>query len=1295
LNETVAHQISFGQVISCMTNAIKELVENALDAGATAVEITLTNSGIERIHVADNGTGIPEKDFENICQSHCTSKLSVLEDLSRMKTFGFRGEALCALCLIGDVTITTRHADSELAYQLHFDRSGQLTKRVACSRQIGTTVEVAEIFHPFPVRRKSLIRSVQKEWPNLMHMLQSYALLPSALRLQLVNKQKGGKQSVAFSALSSENLRENICSVFDVGQLRLLMEFVQTVPNEETLEQYLVKNFDPAEIDKIKIVGFVSSVQQGRSSGDRQFTYVNNRPCEIRKITQLVNEVYRQFNPAQYPVFVLYINVPTEMLDVNCTPDKRLVYISRENLLLAILRHSLTEMYGQSSVILSCSSRWETLTTPQIEDATVPDVVGNVAPSANNLSTDCNSCSTAGGGDGGISSKVNLVRGVKRLSSRNCRQDQLVPIRTSDILEAFGFKSKEKKSRRHKVEGQQLHGAEDDGTFGDSSWRQDGIDAVQSMASTSGQKMRISCCEPLDDEAAVKNFSHGTANSTRTTMQSLPMVVHSTTDETTKLNKCTAEAKATTVPMGEMEVISEQQLSACAKSESAEMEVTNSVECVSSRGGVCIVRKYYDLQVHWDDLQIRLLGLVKNSDNNNCPTASFFNDNANANKFQINVEPAKDAQAEEEVKRFLTRDMFAKMHVIGQFNCGFILTRLDNDLFILDQHASDEKRTFETMQRSTVVQSQLLVHPICSNLTSFDRYVILENLETFKNLGYTFQFPPEGSDEPVKIVSLPVCHGQIFDRRDFDEMISKLSQFPGNLCMPTKIRSILASRACRKSVMIGTALSMEEMQQIVEGLSSIEHPWAEFLLIFFCFNIFQSEKWEIDLSILSYRTFLSNYCETLSTQSAPFYHVCVEVALLICIVWLVTHKAYVISDSTELTITEKEELIIEWKPDLLVPLPEQCHLPEPHGPMIDSALGKYVTIAGKEYLNFATQNFLGLATDSKIQDSAIVALHKYGVGACGPRGFYGTIDIHLDLEERLSEFMRCEEAVLYSYGFATISSAIPAYCKRGDVIFCDAGVNFAIQKGLQASRSRVEFFEHNNTRDLERLLKIQRRKDISACAVHSLCGWNPRKARVTRRFIVVEGIYLYYGDICPLVDLLKLKWKYKVRLFIDESISFGVLGAGGRGVTEHFGVDLDDVDMISSTLENAVSSIGGFTCGRSFVVDHQRLSGAGYCFSASMPPLLAAAAIRSLDLMQDEPERFRQLRKNSHQLFTALKRLRKFKAEENGILLTKLAFLPAREFMDIVPSVKLAISCEHSEEEIQRLIDLVKSVDNA
>ena len=147
------------------------------------------------------------------------------------------------------------------------------------------------------------------------------------------------------------------------------------------------------------------------------------------------------------------------------------------------------------------------------------------------------------------------------------------------------------------------------------------------------------------------------------------------------------------------------------------------------------------------------------------------------------------------------------------------------------------------------------------------------------------------------------------------------------------------------------------------------------------------------------------------------------------------------------------------------------------------------------------------------------------------------MDVHLDLEKELAEFLNCEEAVLYSYGFATIASAIPAYAKRGDIVFADKGVNFAIQKGLQASRSRIEWFEHNDMEDFERLLKIQEEKDKK----------DPKKASKIRRFMVVEGLYAKTADICPLKRLLELKWKYKVRIFIDESFSFGVLGKSGKG----------------------------------------------------------------------------------------------------------------------------------------------------
>nr|XP_054378205.1 serine palmitoyltransferase 1-like isoform X3 [Pongo abelii] len=117
---------------------------------------------------------------------------------------------------------------------------------------------------------------------------------------------------------------------------------------------------------------------------------------------------------------------------------------------------------------------------------------------------------------------------------------------------------------------------------------------------------------------------------------------------------------------------------------------------------------------------------------------------------------------------------------------------------------------------------------------------------------------------------------------------------------------------------------------------------------------------------------------------------------------------------------------------------------------------------------------------------------------------------------------------------------------------------------------------------------------------------------------------------------VKLKYKYKARIFLEESLSFGVLGEHGRGVTEHYGINIDDIDLISANMENALASIGGFCCGRSFVIDHQRLSGQGYCFSASLPPLLAAAAIEALNIMEENPGIFAVLKEKCRQIHKAL-----------------------------------------------------------
>ena len=170
-----------------------------------------------------------------------------------------------------------------------------------------------------------------------------------------------------------------------------------------------------------------------------------------------------------------------------------------------------------------------------------------------------------------------------------------------------------------------------------------------------------------------------------------------------------------------------------------------------------------------------------------------------------------------------------------------------------------------------------------------------------------------------------------------------------------------------------------------------------------------------------------------------------------------------------------------------------------HPKIVSGAVGKRIVVDGHDCLNLGSHNYLGLLEETEIQKDAIKTVRKYGVGSCGPRGFYGTIDVHLELEERIAKFMGMEEAVLYSYGFSTVASAISTYSKRKDVVFAyvlftmhnhnlssqsvfpihssDECVNFAIQKGLDASRSRIVYFKHNDMDDLERLLDEQKRLD--------------------------------------------------------------------------------------------------------------------------------------------------------------------------------------------------------------------------
>lgn len=421
----------------------------------------------------------------------------------------------------------------------------------------------------------------------------------------------------------------------------------------------------------------------------------------------------------------------------------------------------------------------------------------------------------------------------------------------------------------------------------------------------------------------------------------------------------------------------------------------------------------------------------------------------------------------------------------------------------------------------------------------------------------------------------------------------------------------------------------------------------------------------------------------------------------------------------KLTDKEVDELVDEWQPLPLVDEPatglEQTILPSL--PVVQGAASHKPKLAatGKQVLSLANMNWAGFLDNERIKKVAIETLRDYGVGTCGPPGFYGTMDVHTQLEEDLATFLGAEAAIIYSQSFSTISSVIPAFAKRGDVIVADRGVNFAIQKGLQISRGAIKWFEHNDMADLEKVLKSVEREQ------------RRKGGPLKRRFIVTEGVFENDGQMTDLATVVELKKKYKFRLVLDESYSFGMVGAHGRGVTEVFDVPALDVDILVGSMANGLNAGGGFCAGARGVIDHQRINGAAFVYSAALPALLATSASEGIKIMRETPDIFTSLQENVRILRTALVKLEgvnidipsdpispliiiymlsppdSIEQEERllqdvvedamgqGVLLTRAARLRGQETFEPAPALKIMVSSAFTRKEMEKAGAVIKA----
>jgi 8-amino-7-oxononanoate synthase len=271
---------------------------------------------------------------------------------------------------------------------------------------------------------------------------------------------------------------------------------------------------------------------------------------------------------------------------------------------------------------------------------------------------------------------------------------------------------------------------------------------------------------------------------------------------------------------------------------------------------------------------------------------------------------------------------------------------------------------------------------------------------------------------------------------------------------------------------------------------------------------------------------------------------------------------------------------------------------------IESDQDTEVTINGNKVLMFGSNSYLGLTNHPKIKEAAKKAIDKYGTGCAGSRFLNGTLDIHIELENRLAKLVGKDGALCYSTGFQVNLGVVSVLTGRRDYLLLDELDHASIIEGSRLSFSKVLKYAHNDMKALENKLK--------RCSHDSL------------KLIVVDGIFSMEGDIVKLPELVKLAEKFNATIMVDDAHSIGVLGKNGSGTSSHFNLT-DKVDLIMGTFSKSLASLGGFIASDKDTINYIKHNSRTLIFSASMTPASAASVLAALDIMETEPERIQHL----------------------------------------------------------------------
>ena len=788
-------RIAGAQVVPDMRSAVKELIENALDAGATSIGASRTTdarSALQRVRSGRHRSGGQRQRYTQgrLCydwyvlllmsgRRHHTSKLMSFDDLTRVTTFGFRGEALASLCSVADVTmLTATEKDAPMGTLLEFAHDGSLKacdKRIA--RQRGTSVTLLNLLSGLPVRRRELEKNVKREFAKAHAMIQSYALVSEGVRWAssvLLADGKRVSQLVVRASSGPQYLQANMAALFGTKASAAMQSMNLDLSDDD-------------HDDDIRMLGLVSkpAAGSGRSSGDRQYFYLNGRPWECPKLAHIFNQVYRTFNATQFPCVIADLRLGRHAYDVNVSPDKRTLYLHEEAVLLERIRVALEQVLEPSRSILHVQNQaFESTPTPSEEapKRSAPEATRDPPKSARTET--CVSTLSASWSSPPVSQDASASQGVSSMRAQFRQAVQNFAMKRAQLPDNYVSEYEEEGLDGSDIEDQPISpGSPDASLQGETRHRSpmttpttpaEPENTVERPAWQRHKRRRLPetpiQAQDLDDDQPNNEPDR------RAQIPDVPVSPGvesppSDWEEPARPADCPPASCSTPqvdAPHNEQDLFT---ITATSVSTESSDELDEEAQPSSP--------------VHVQPMNTQDKGrTVQRSTNRSSLSAHTVILPFDFQKYRGRLERAPtpctprpwqgaevgvpDQEVVAALERVLAKPDFSQMHVVGQFNLGFIIARRTtpdmDDLFIIDQHAADEKFNFETLQRTTKIHSQQLLRPQPVELAPTDELVAMEHAEWLRINGFDVSVDEEAAPgHRIKLLSKPVSKDTVFD----------------------------------------------------------------------------------------------------------------------------------------------------------------------------------------------------------------------------------------------------------------------------------------------------------------------------------------------------------------------------------------------------------------------------------------------------------------------------------------------------------------------------------------------------